>query len=173
MLVYFTDLCRYFTNIDNIHIWYHAWFASTWLLKIHGYLQEFKIQDIIRFWGHGEFGLGQKGHQLWIYMPLKTLFQLFDPLMKSCLMFWLFVLRPSTPLACPWLHHFKLLFRRSCNFMRFFVKTMENWWSKHLFLKSFLLPLNLCEPRISVRFYIDPHNPIPSHGVQYCPLIVM
>ena len=53
-------------------------------------------------------GMGQKGHQLWIYMPLKTHFQVFDPLTKSCLIFWLFVLRPSTPLARPWLHHFKL-----------------------------------------------------------------
>ena len=132
-----------------------------------------KSRTSLDFGGMGEFGLGQKGHQLWIYMPLKTLFQLFDPLTKSCLIFWLFVLCPSTSLARPWLHHFKLLFRLSCNFMRFFVKTMENWWSKHLFLKSFLLPLNLCESRIPVRFYIEPHNPIPSHGVQYCPLIVM
>ena len=118
-------------------------------------------------------GMGQKGHQLWIYMPLKTLFQKCDPLTKSCLIFWLFVLCPSTPSARPWLHHFKLLFRLSCNFMRFFVKTMENWWSKHLFLKSLLLSLNLCESLIPVRFYIEPHNPIPPHGVQYCSSIVM
>ena len=83
------------------------------------------------------------------------------------------ILAPSTPLARPRLHHFKLLFRLSCNFMRFFVKTLENWWSKHLFLKSLLLSLNLCESRILVRFYIESPNPIPPHGVQYCPLIVM
>ena len=121
----------------------------------------------------GEFGLGQNGHQLGIYMPLRTLFQVIDPLTKNCLIFWLFVLRPSTPLARPRLHHFKLLFRLSCNFMRFFVKTLENCWSKHLFLKSLLLSLNLCESRISVRFYIESPNHIPPHGVQYCPLLVM
>ena len=114
-------------------------------------------------------------------MPLKTLFQVIDPLTKNCLIncliFWLFVLRPSTPLAHPQLHHFKLLFRTclelSCNFMRFFVKTLKNWWSKRLFLKSLLLSLNLCELRIPVRFYIESPNLIPPHGVQYCPLIVM
>ena len=34
------------------------------------------------FGGMGEFRLGQKGHQLGIYMPLKTLFQVIDPLTK-------------------------------------------------------------------------------------------
>ena len=63
------------------------------------------------FGGMGEFRLGQKGHQLGIYMPLKTLFQVIDPLTKNYLIFWLFVLRPSIPLARPRLHHFKLLFR--------------------------------------------------------------
>ena len=53
------------------------------------------------------------------------------------------------------------------------MKTLENWWSKHLFLKSLLLSLNLCESRIHVRFYIESPNPIPPHGVQYCPLIVI
>ena len=81
-----------------------------------------KSRTYLDFGGMGEFGLGQKGHQLWIYMPLKTLFQVLDPLTKSCLIFWLFVLRPSTPLARPWLHHFKLLFRLSCNFMKFFCE---------------------------------------------------
>ena len=52
--------------------------------------------------------------------------------------YWLCLLRPSTPFARPRLHFFKLLFRLSCNFMRIFVKTMENWWSKNLFLKSLL-----------------------------------
>ena len=59
----------------------------------------------------GEFGLGQKGHQLGIYMPLKTLFQVIDHLTKKSLIFWLFVLRLSTPLARQRLHYFKLLFR--------------------------------------------------------------
>ena len=37
--------------------------------------------------------------------------QVIDPLAKNCLIFWLFVLRPSIPLARPRLHHFNLLFR--------------------------------------------------------------
>ena len=48
-----------------------------------------KSRTSLDFMGMGEFGLGQKGRQLWIYMPLKTLFQLFDPLTKRCLIFWL------------------------------------------------------------------------------------
>ena len=132
-----------------------------------------KSRTSLDFGGMGEFGLGQKGQQLGIYMPFKTLFQVIDPLTKNCLIFWLFVLRPSTPLARPRLHHIKLLLELSCNFMRFFVKTLENWWSKHLFLKSLLLSLNLCESRIPVRFYIESPYPIPPYGVQYCPLIVM
>ena len=70
-----------------------------------------KSRTSLDFGGMGEFGLGQKGHQLGIYMPLKTIVQAIHPLTKNCLIFWLFVLRPSTPLARPWLHHFKLLFR--------------------------------------------------------------
>ena len=124
-----------------------------------------KSRTYLDFGGMGEFGLGQKGHQLWIYMPLKTLFQVFDPLSKSCLIFWLFVLRPSTPLACPWLHHFKLLFRLSCNLMRFFVKTKEYWWSKHLFFKSLLLSSNLCD-RAFLSVFILSHI-IPSHHMEY------
>ena len=132
-----------------------------------------KSRTSLDFWGMWEFGRGQKGHQLGIYMPFKTLFQVIDPLTKNCLIFWLFVLRPSTLLARLRLHHIKLLLELSCNFMRFFVKTLENWWSKHLFLKSLLLSLNLCESRIPVRFYIESPYPIPPYGVQYCPLIVM
>ena len=120
-----------------------------------------KSRKSLDFGGMGEFGLRQKGHQLGIYMPLKTLFQVIDPLTKNYLIFWLFVLRLSSPLARPWLHHFKLMFRRSCNFIRFFVKTLENWWSKNLFLKSLLLSLNLCESRIPVRFILS--HLIPSH----------
>ena len=33
-----------------------------------------KSRTYLDFGGMGEFGLEQKGHQLWIYMPLKTLF---------------------------------------------------------------------------------------------------
>ena len=53
------------------------------------------------------------------------------------------------------------------------MKKMEKWWSKHLFLKSLLLSLNLCESLIPVRFYIESQTPIPPHGVQYCSSIVM
>ena len=120
-----------------------------------------KSKAYLDFGGMGEFGLGQKGHQLWLYMPLKTFFQVLDPLTKSCLIFWLFVLRPSTPLARPWLHHFKLLFRLSCNFMRFFVKTMENWWSKHLFLS-----LRIYVSRAFLSVFILSHI-IPSHHMEY------
>ena len=107
-----------------------------------------KSRTSLDFWAMGEFGLGHKGHQLGIHMPLITLFQVIDPLTKNCLIFWLFVLRPSTPLARPRLHHFKLLLRLSCNFMRFFVKTLENWWSKinynvhyHCLAKTFCIEL--------------------------------
>ena len=39
-----------------------------------------KSRIYLDFGGMGEFELGQKGHQLWINMTLKTLFQVFDPL---------------------------------------------------------------------------------------------
>ena len=72
-----------------------------------------KSRTSLDFGGVGKFGLGQKGRQLRIYIPLKTLFPVIDPLTKNCLIFWLFVLSPSTPLARPRLYHFKLLFRTS------------------------------------------------------------
>ena len=126
-----------------------------------------KSRTSLDFGGMGEFGLGQKGHQLGIYMPLKTFFQVIDPLTKICLIFWLFVLRPSTHFARPRLHHFKLLFRLSCNFMRLFVKTLENWWAKHLFLKSLLLSLNLCESRMKFLSVFILSHLIPSHHMEY------